>query len=63
LQKVGVIQADTVIFRIEFSNNIIYVTIRWQSKINRQITQDHKRYQVPENLSKLVKIIISIISG
>jgi hypothetical protein len=63
LQKVGVIQADTVIFRIELSKNIIYVTIRWQSKINRQITQDQKRYQVPEDLSKLVKIIISIISG
>ena len=41
----------------------MYVTIRWQSKINQQITQDHKRYRVPEDLSTLVKIIINIISG
>ncbi|MBS9386164.1 MAG: hypothetical protein HEQ24_18850 [Dolichospermum sp. BR01] len=33
------------------------------NRTNRQIIQDQKRYRVPEDLSTLVKIIISIISG
>lgn len=33
------------------------------SRVNRQVTQDQKRYRVPEDLSTLVKIIIGIISG
>ncbi|MEH2243088.1 hypothetical protein [Nostoc sp.] len=32
-------------------------------RANRQVTQDQKRYQVPEDLSVLVKIIVGIISG
>ena len=32
-------------------------------RANRQVTLDQKRYQVPEDLSVLVKIIVGIISG
>ena len=32
-------------------------------RANRQVIQDQKRYQVPEDLSVLVKIIVGIISG
>ncbi|MDZ8187818.1 MAG: hypothetical protein RMX96_23580 [Nostoc sp. ChiSLP02] len=32
-------------------------------RANRQVTQDHKRYQVPQDLSLLVKILVGIINS
>lgn len=53
------------------TSNLIYGAVTtgedWRfgvyDRTNRQITQDQKRYQVPEDLLTLVKILISIISG
>ncbi|MEH2071711.1 MAG: hypothetical protein V7K47_26760 [Nostoc sp.] len=33
------------------------------NRVNRQVTQDQKRYQLPQDLSLLVKILVGIING
>ena len=56
---------------IKSTYNLIYGAVTtgedWRfgiyNRTNRQIIQDQKRYRVPEDLSTLVKIIMSIISG
>lgn len=52
------------------SSNLIYGAVTtgedWRfgiyNRINRKVTQDQKRYRVPEDLSTLVKVLIGIIS-
>ncbi|HEY9820653.1 MAG TPA: hypothetical protein V6D35_07715 [Candidatus Sericytochromatia bacterium] len=50
----------------EFIYGVVTTGEDWRfgiyDRANRKVTQDQKRYQVPENLSTLVKILVSIIN-